>query len=290
MSGIKFITLILFTLTGLCCCNVQKKEEVITAEYASIPARLITINNPHGKIKVEGWNQDKIGIKAVKKASENQLCTIAINRIMSDTKAVIKTCLLPSTSFSFFNWFKPRTAMNIEVDYCIKVPMKSPVMVKSKIGDITVKNISSQVIIKAGKSTIRAENLGGNLTICAKQADIAATTIKGSVAIETIKGDIGLINIGSSARVTLNCGDIMTQGITGPLSIQGKKTDVIGKQVHDAVSITLEQGTVGLKNLRGPVEVFTKMGDIELENVQSNAVAQTGKGTVRFINNPRKNA
>ncbi len=261
------------------------KEELSNFEYTIAPGLGLKIINPQGKTKIEGWDQDKISVKIIKRGPEAKLSQIRILKGSGKQKAFIKTSIASSASSRFpLSWFYGTSALKgIEVNYHIKVPRNIAIIIKSNNGEVTVKNMQNLIAIKASCSTVAVHNSTGGLNIVLEKGDITANAVKGPITIQAQKSDIEIRNAGSSVAIDLCEGDIMTNTIQGQVYIKAGKSDIIVDQAQNDVAITISEGNIGLKDIKGSLEVVTAQGDIDVENAQHSSTIKTDNGSITFV-------
>jgi hypothetical protein len=133
--------------------TVDKREaEVKTTQSLEFGARgTIQIVESFGSVKVEGWDKEEVEMtvtkRTQKKYEQKDLAKAAkgLERFKVTMEAVGETSLLviKTTYPSWTPIFRGKT--NLQLDYIIKVPRQSALLIKHGIGEVEVVNVSGDI-------------------------------------------------------------------------------------------------------------------------------------------------
>jgi hypothetical protein len=133
--------------------TVDKREaEITTTQNLEFGARgTIQIVDSFGSVKVEGWDKEEVELtvkkRTQKKYEQKDLAkaTKGLERFKVTMDAVGETSLLviKTTYPSWTPIFRGKT--NLQLDYIIKVPRQSALLIKHGIGEVEVINVSGDI-------------------------------------------------------------------------------------------------------------------------------------------------
>jgi Putative adhesin/Domain of unknown function (DUF5668) len=155
--------------------------------------------------------------------------------------------------------------MRVSVDMELSVPKKSPLMIKSERGDITVSDVTSDI------------------SISLQSGDVDVRDITGDISVETRKGNVKAADINGGLKVSGKGGEIDVNDCTGSLTVDGDfigpvRGDKIGKGVRlisvktdltlSALSGHMEAGSGNLDIIDAPgnLDLRTRNMELNLEN------------------------
>lgn len=104
---------------------------------------------------------------------------------------------------------------NIYIDYVVKVPNGIEVDVDNSFGNISVREISSNVNIENSNGRTTAGLIGGNLTVKNSFGDIEVTGVEGNATINNSNGHIFVKNANKNVDVKNSFGGIEIQAAGG---------------------------------------------------------------------------
>jgi len=154
-----------FGLLLFCCClalnlpakaqTVARREaEITTTQSLEFGARgTIQIVDSFGSVKVEGWDKEEVELSVTKRTQKKyepkDLAKAAkeLERFKITMESVGETSLLVINT-AYPSWtparmFRGKT--NLNLDYLIKVPRQSTLLIKHGIGEVEVTNVSGDI-------------------------------------------------------------------------------------------------------------------------------------------------
>jgi len=133
--------------------TIDKREaEVTTTQSLEFGAKgTIQIVDSFGSVKVEGWDKEEVEMTVTKRTQKKyepkDLAKAAkgLERFKVTMEAVGETSLLVinTTYPSWTPFFRGKT--NLKLDYLIKVPRQSTLLIKHGIGEVEVVNVSGDI-------------------------------------------------------------------------------------------------------------------------------------------------
>lgn len=130
-------------------------------------------------------------------------------------------------------------------------------------GDIRVKDIGGEAIIKNSFGNIDVRNIGGNLRADNQHGDIDAASIAGSADVETGFGDLDVQDIGGKLIAKNNYGRITAKEIKGDADIKTSFGDVDAANIDGNTVINDNNGSIQVEELLGNVQIRNSFGDIQ---------------------------
>jgi putative adhesin len=143
--------------------TIDKREaEVTTTQSLEFGARgTVQIVDSFGSVKVEGWDKEEVEMTVTKRTQKKYepkdigKATKGLERFKVTMEAVGETSLLVinTTYPSWTPFFRGKT--NLKLDYLIKVPRQSTLLIKHGIGEVEVVNVSGDIEATASIGEIR---------------------------------------------------------------------------------------------------------------------------------------
>lgn len=180
------------------------------------------------------------------------------------------------------------SGMRLHVDYVVKVPAGTDVMVINKVGVVTADGVngeldldtsSGSIEISGGEGNTRADTGSGSVRISDRKGDVYADTGSGGVRIENVEGTV---------EADTGSGGVTLRGIRGKVMVDtgsggADLVDIVGDIYVDTGS-----GSVEGRDLSGvrELEIDTGSGRVELEGDFSqleDLLIDTGSGGVDIV-------
>lgn len=174
------------------------KIEVFQKDIQRTTQKTLIIDNKTGSIKLKtDWNQNTVSVKAIKKASEENLSKISINIDSQSTERItIKTAYADGT-------------IKGSVDYILIVPRHMTVRLKTSKGSIKVKRFDGQVWANTDNGAIQIANVSDKINAAVSESGaIIIEQAQGAIQAMTASGDITINNAKQSVVATTEYGNI----------------------------------------------------------------------------------
>jgi hypothetical protein len=177
------------------------KMETFQKDIPRTSQKTLVIENNLGAIKIKtDWTQNVISLKAVKKASADNLAKIKIE--IDDQKRdtiYVKTVFLDEMAQG-------------AVDYSLMVPKQMAVRLKTNKGTIKVKRFDGQVWANTENGTIEIANVTNKVyATITEKGSISIDQSSGTIQAATNNGNITINNAKQSVVATTSKGDITLQ-------------------------------------------------------------------------------
>lgn len=227
-----------FLFVGVASVEAQKK---FSRTYPGSNNVRIQLLNRTGTVTVEGWNRSEISITAILEAPvanlepQNQSGTIVINLVRDN---------------------QGRAEVG-NVNFLIRVPVSAMVDIETKIGNLSVSNVSGGLVrarissegditlTNIGSSAVSAENVIGDIFFDGVMQE------NGNYRFSSMRGNINLrIPFNSSFRLVATAPSTRNISMgpfgTGSLNYMGDGRRVVGKfgEGSATLSVTNQQGSI----------------------------------------------
>lgn len=216
------------------------KNEVFQQDIPRTTQKTLVIENNLGAIKIKtDWNQNIISLKALKKATTENLSKISI-KIDTDNKETIRLKTV----------FQDDTVKG-SVDYSLMVPKQMTVQLKTGKGTIKVKRFDGQVWATTENGTIEIANVTNKVVATvAQNGSISIEQSNGNIQATTNSGNIVINNAKQSVIATTADGNITLQATQVPstssiqLDAAGTLQVYLPKETNAHVRACTEKGKV----------------------------------------------
>ena len=151
------------------------------------------------------------------------------------------------------NHFNSRHHLKIDLE--ISVPSKLAIDLTDGSGDISIKNMLSDVNITDGSGSIRILDTKGSVEIKDGSGDIRISNVGGKVEISDGSGSITTINLSDDLDITDGSGDINVEQVKGRVTVRDGSGSI---NVDTVGSFKLAQdgsGDVDVTNVEGEVDL-----------------------------------
>jgi hypothetical protein len=244
-------------------------EEHFQREYDLRSSGELEISNARGDVQIEGWAQDKLRVKAIRRAS---------GKNADEAKA-----LLSATDIRFQNIDKgfelaaeygrglkieqrleerqnPRTSMDLSV----MGPARFPLRVWATNGKVGIHGWTGPVEVRTAKGPVRIESSRGAVSVLCEDCAVTVHAVQASVRCMGGAGPIELSDVrGPQIYVETDSGAVNVEGVEGEQLFVSKTGQIRGK------------------NLSGRIEFHTREGNVEISNSSGFLSGRTVSGSIR---------
>ncbi len=164
---------------------------------------------------------------------------------------------------SWFSLKKRRFVINLD----IKTPASLKMNVNDGSGEITIRDLGSDVILDDGSCSIIIEN------------------VKGSVQINDGSGSMKIADIGGDTSIVDGSGEIFTKSLHGNLKIKDGSGSIDVKNISKSVKIKDGSGSMDIFQVSGSVWISDGSGSIYLNTINGDVtIAEAGSGGLKIKN------
>ena len=256
--------------------GAMQAERTIEKQLSAVPGQKLSLDlETGGNLKITGWQNNSVSVKAYLGGTDWQGCTVDINQA-SDGVNVISRHPADRNSYS--------TDFRFE----IQVPQQFDVRIKSAGGGIDIANIEGDVRGSTGggamniaeaKGKLNLTTGGGNITVTHSELDGRVSTGGGRILIQDVKGDFNGTSGGGNVElrnVTRRSGESTGDAI----HITNAGGAITVEDAPAGADVKTGGGNIHIKSARGWVKASTGGGIIEIDAVDGSVHATTGAGRI----------
>ena len=218
------------------------------------------LENVNGKVTITTWRDNKVEIKAVKVArdDEKDLKEVDIRVDESAGKVAVKAI-----------WPKFRRHFNVHVNFDVKVPEGAILnKVETVNGDVEVTGVLGSAEIGTTNGSIAADGVKGALDISTTNGGIKVSRQEGKLAAETTNGSIRLekVSVKDGLNAETTNGSI-TLVIESPAEVNA---DLVAETTNGHVSVDFPVTLQNFRRSRRRVEAKIGRGGPEIQLTTTN--------------------
>lgn len=223
-----------------------RKTETINEVYDTGAHPRLSLSNINGDLTIDGWDQNRIEVKAVKSASsQDRLDDMEVRFHMDDDHLTIEVKYDDDG-----DWHDGHAS----VDFTIHVPRGTEVgEVATVNGDVDIVNIGGDVDVSSVNGTVSAERLGGHVDLSTVngRVSLVADHDVDSIKMHSVNGGVYLV-LPKKIDARINAGTVHGH-IRAPDGLEVEETHFTGSSMR---------GTMGKGGMK--VDLNTVNGSIEI--------------------------
>ncbi|MFQ5641654.1 MAG: DUF4097 domain-containing protein [bacterium] len=274
----------LFAVVVFCLCNTAFAQELtkrgryyvaeITKSFKVKKGGALIIYDVRGDVRVRTWDKEEVFIKEQKSMdvfTEKEAKTV-LEKSKSSYQQNGNTIEIGGEYYTR-DWIKS--------EFEITVPRVFMVDIRTRSGDIAVRQLIGEVNLKTSGGEIVLEDIDGEIDAYTSGGNIEVLNSTKRARIKTSGGDLELENIGGPLVAKTSGGDIVLTGSKGRLELHTSGGDIEIKDAGGEVKAHTSGGDIEVNNTQGDVEVHTSGGDIDLRNIGGRLEASTSGGDIK---------
>lgn len=207
----KVATLALLFIPSLA---LAEENEVTFANVPTPDVESITIEQPQGKLELQGWDKQEVRVVAHKHARDDKaLDQLTVEFVMLDGKVRIRTGVRVD------NTFRPLPAADgAGIDLTVSAPRNVNLQARTWAGDMDVSGFRSGADLRSRGGEVHAWNIEGEVHTEALRGKQRLSAIRGNVEADGTTGDVELDAIdGEVLEARVVDGQIVARRIRSPL-------------------------------------------------------------------------
>lgn len=207
----KVATLALLLIPSLA---LAEENEVTFANVPTPDVESITIEQPQGKLELQGWDKQEVRVVAHKHARDDKtLDQLTVDFLMVDGKIRIRTGVRVD------NTFRPLPAADgAGIDLTVSAPRNVNLQARTWAGDMDVSGFRSGADLRSRGGEVHAWNIEGEVHTEALRGKQRLSAIRGNVEADGTTGDVELDAIdGEVLEARVVDGQIVARRIRSPL-------------------------------------------------------------------------
>ncbi len=184
--------------------SIAPRAQEITREFPATTDTVVTIQNIQGTVKIHGWDQMKVKVKAVPHSD-----AVEAHFDQPASQVHIHTHLLKENT-------EPSARI---MDYEVWAPANVRIDVELKSGRLEVENFSADLGIRTVAATVVLRNVSGHTTVETLNGSVEARQCQGSLEVTSISGALRFTDCAPQyLKAATTSGDIV---FTGGLKFAG---------------------------------------------------------------------
>ncbi|MBA3396414.1 MAG: DUF4097 family beta strand repeat protein [Deltaproteobacteria bacterium] len=222
----------------------------------------ITIENPLGDVRVEGYDGTAIQIETRKQAPNEEALDRLRVSLVPNTDGTVRI----KTTADGGRELRPLARGAVRIDLIVRAPRAARIEAVSSSGTLEVINMDGGGDLDSGSGRITVRNVAGQLSTHSVSGPTSLAQVFGSVDAQTLSSDLDLDSIGGQRLVaTANHGKIEGRRLR---SRDIELTTMDGKIVIEAEA-----------SIRGKLVVSSMRGDIDVRLRRNGVLVVRGRGT-----------
>jgi DUF4097 and DUF4098 domain-containing protein YvlB len=189
-------------------------DEVTFANVPTPDVESITIEQPQGKLDIQGWDKQEVRVVAHKHARDDKtLDQLTVDFVMFDGKIRIRTGVRVD------NTFRPLPAADgAGIDLTVSAPRNVNLHAKTWAGNMDVSGFRSGAELSSRGGEVHAWDIDGEVRSNALRGKQRLSAIRGNVEADGVTGDVELDAIdGEVLEANVVDGQIVARRIRSPL-------------------------------------------------------------------------
>ena len=225
------------------------------------PIKQLTVENPLGDVKIEGYDGQSIQIETRKQAPDEE----ALDRL--------RVSLIPNpdgtvrimTTADGGKEVRPLARGAVRIDLIIRAPRDARIDAAASAGSLEVVNMDAGGDLDTASGSISVRNVAGSLSTHSLSGQTSLTQVFGSVDAQTLTSDLDLDTIGGERLIAS--------------ASHGK---IAGRRVRSRdIELTTVDGKIVLEaeaSLRGRITIASLRGDVDVKLRRHGVVVVRARG------------
>jgi DUF4097 and DUF4098 domain-containing protein YvlB len=232
--------------------NVSAKvSETINQVYDTNGHPTLSLKNVNGNLVIEGWDQKRIEVSAVKMARNQEILDeLKVHSEMNNNHLRIEV----KYDFDEDDYNDDGHGNYAAVNFTIKVPRGTEVSDVALVnGDIDISNVDADAEVASVNGDVSGQDLGGRVTLATVNGEVALVANSGikAITLNSVNGDVRL-TLPKKFDASIDAGTVH-----GDITAEGMDVDVT------KFSGTSMRGTIGKGTLK--VNLTTVNGSIKIK-------------------------
>jgi len=164
---------------------------------------------------------------------------------------------------------------DFETDLTLIVPLHSQVSVDNRQGEVEIRGLAGEQIVKNAYEDILASDIDGNLVIESKESNIVVEDIRGGLTVNNSDGDVTVTKLEGELHVENPYGNVEADEIGGMVSIVSKNSSILLSKVKQDIEVIAPNSRVGIREAGGSVGVETSNEPVSVEEFRGEVYVKT---------------
>lgn len=274
---LRIITMMLCLFISI---SAQAQRTVAEANFSLDNIESLEVEGRFCDISMEPTSGSKLEFDGFVKASKDLDYEIRYEQTGSHVRVWVES---PRSN----NWNWGWNDFEARLDF--KVPAGIKVRVDNSSGDVTIAGLEgTNHKVECSSGDIELRDITGDMIVRASSGDIKIDGIKGDLEVETSSGDQRIYNVGGNVRFEASSGDTRFQGIGGSLKGRTSSGEIDMVDIEGVFDVSASSGDIEGRDLivKGGSSFVSTSGDIslyanqDLENLSFEARSSSGDITI----------
>jgi DUF4097 and DUF4098 domain-containing protein YvlB len=165
----------------------QTVEREFNYTFSLIEGGVVSVENANGDIRIKGWDQDRVEVKATKRGDEDVIDLVKIEIDSTPERLKIETV-----------YPRFRKDIRVSVHYELLIPgsavldaignVNGDIEVRGIAGRMAVETVNGSILIEGSESSVKAQTVNGRISTA-----WARFPGNGSVRMQTVNGAVKLL-------------------------------------------------------------------------------------------------
>jgi len=161
--------------------------------------------------------------------------------------------------------------------------IKGLVTVNTSAGDVYMQDFQGRATVTTLGGNLDLKGFVGNVSLKNNAGDITITDGIGNVQIQSGSGDLMIGQLkGDSLLANMQAGDLSLTGFTGNGTFILNYGDVNIDEMVGPLDVSLDMGSMAIQHLRGKLDARLKMGNLEVVRHEGSGVVNLEQGDVDY--------
>ena len=171
-----------------------------------------------------------------------------------------------------------------KIDVQVSVPAKLLLRVKDGSGDLTIKDIASDVFLDDGSGDAKVSNVEGDLNVEDGSGDLMISNVGKALKIDDGSGDLRISDIDGSLDIEDGSGGLTAKNVAGDIVVDDSSGDITITNAGGNLNLEDSSGDIVVTDASGDVVVDDSSGDIRVNGAESVHITDDGGGSTSFKN------
>lgn len=248
---------------------VREFQDTVERDFALRSIGELQITNARGDIVIEGWAQDRVRLRAVRRAKAQTLeeakkLFAATDFRFRNQDRSIELVAEYGRGLKIEERLQERRNPLTSMDMTVLAPAALSLKVWAVSGKVIVKSWNSTVEVRTDRGPIRIESVkGGSISVLCPECSVTVKAVRASVRCMGGAGEIDLADVdGSQIYVESDSGRVRLSSINGEQLYVTKSGELRGDKLQGRIEFHSQSGNVFLTDGSGFLSGRSETGSI----------------------------
>jgi len=266
----------------------ESYEYPISAEATATATPRIVIDGFQGSARIVGG--DGTAVKVTGHQTVRSMDQATADRTSKDTRVEvtnqgteIHVRVIQSQGDIFDGKDRSPFRRRVSADLDIAVPRGATIIGTGRNGDFDVSGVTGAVEINGGNSSVRLENIGGEVRLDLEGSDLVrAVNLKGGFELKGRGNDIDLEKIAGQVTVDGSWGGLIQfRELSKPIRWKSPSTEINAQALPGELRMTI--GDITLDRVTGPLKIeSSRPKDVAISDVSGSTDIRLQRGDIRL--------